>query len=120
MLKRQNYTTFDTHHFWIAEPITDSHPLKVDFHFGSGVVFMDVISNCRNILSCIRLQSKREVFILGQVLNRLNNHYALLEMKQTFSNKLGNPDVRCTSQKATCKLQLRKIFRQYSFVNPKK
>ena len=52
--------TSATHHFWITEPIADHHPLKVDLHFGRGVVFVDVVGNGRNVLPCIRLSRDRE------------------------------------------------------------
>lgn len=50
----------DTHHFWITEPITDSHSCEVNLHFGSGVVFMDVVRDGRNVLPCIRLYRDQE------------------------------------------------------------
>ncbi len=56
----ENDALSDTHQFWITEPITNSHPHEVNFHFGSGVVFMDVVRNGRNILPCIRLHRDRE------------------------------------------------------------
>lgn len=57
-----NNATSVTHQFWITEPITDRHPLKVNFHLGTGVVFMDVVRNGRNILPCVRLFGDREKF----------------------------------------------------------
>lgn len=53
-----------TYHFWITEPITNRHALKVDFHLGSGVVFMDVVRNGRNILPCIRLLRQRKDYMV--------------------------------------------------------
>lgn len=50
----------NTHQFWIAEPITDGHALKVDLHFGSGVVLVDVVRNGRYILPSIRLHTDRK------------------------------------------------------------
>lgn len=43
----------DTHQFWITESIPNSHALKVDLHLCSGIIFVDVVGNCRDIFPCI-------------------------------------------------------------------
>lgn len=52
-LRLNNKILLHTHQLWITESIANSHPLEVDFHLGSRVVFMNVIRNGRNILPCI-------------------------------------------------------------------
>lgn len=53
------FLLLDTNHFWVTESITDRHPFKVDLHFSSGVVFVDVIGNGGDVLPCIRLHRNK-------------------------------------------------------------
>lgn len=76
-----------THHFWITEPISNSHAPEVDLHLGSGVVFMDVVRNGRNILSCIRLhrnQENRETVVLNWLGVKTHSNYRPLRL---YENK---------------------------------
>lgn len=53
------FSLLDTNHFWVTESITDRHAFKVDLHFSSGVVFVDVIGNGGDVLPCIRLDRSK-------------------------------------------------------------
>lgn len=41
------------HQFRVTQTISYGHSFEVDLHFGRGIVLVDVVANCWNILSCI-------------------------------------------------------------------
>ena len=43
----------------ITEAVPDGHALQVNLNLGSGIVFMDVVTNGWNILPGIRLRGQR-------------------------------------------------------------